>query len=288
MGFDIELVGKIGSMALINKENNDMDYNILSRISRELKPGYIWVTSGATETGRLDYMRRAGGELSGEDADVKTDYAAQGQPILMETYRRFLDGRYSLRQILVEHQHFNDEMKREHLKSALLRCPAQNAIPIINYNDPVSYEENRKMEIQSLRATHEKVVECIDNDETASQIACLVKPKYLLLLTSVEGILTNVNDRSTLVPEIQGKTAEEVIEKIEYYQNFCDGASRKGAAGARMKLEYVKEPVRNGTTVFIASSKYSISDILEGKAPSTRIFVNKTEMKACTQNSDKK
>lgn len=273
MNFDIELVGKIGSMALINKENNDIDYNILSRISRELKPGYIWITSGATEIGRLDYMRRTGKELSGDDSDVKTDYAAQGQTILMETYRRFTDGKYSLRQFLVEHQHFNDEAKCEHLKAALLRCPAQNAVPIVNYNDPVSYEENRKMEIQELRATHEKVVECIDNDETASQIACLVKPRYLLILSSVEGIYTDVNDKSTLVRAIDGANGEEVVKHIEYYQNFCDGASRKGANGARMKLEYLKEPVRQGTTVFIASSRYRIADIIGGKAPCTKILI---------------
>lgn len=273
MNFDIELVGKIGSMALINKENNDIDYNILSRISRELKPGYIWVTSGATEIGRLDYLHRNGKELLGDNNEVKTDYAAQGQTILMETYRRFTESRYSLRQFLVEHQHFNDSGKREHLKAALLRCPAQNAIPIINYNDPVSDEENRKMEIQALRAIHEKVVECIDNDETASQIACLVKPRYLLILTGVDGILTDVKNSSGLVKEISGSTAEEVIQNIEHYQNFCDGASRKGANGARMKLEYVKEPVRLGTTVFIANSKYKIADIISGNSPSTAIRI---------------
>ncbi len=273
MAFDIELVGKIGSMALINKEYNDMDYNILARISRELKPGYIWVTSGATEIGRLDYIHRTGGELEGPDSDIKTDYAAQGQSILMSSYRMYVDGRYSVRQFLVEHQHFNDPAKREHLKAALLRCPAQKAIPIINYNDPVSYEENRKMEIQALRAKNAKVVECIDNDETASQIACLVKPKYLLILSSVDGIYTDVKDKTTLVHNIDGATPDEVIGHIEYYQNFCDGASRKGANGARMKLEYVKEPVKLGTTVFIANSRYSIKDILDGKAPSTKISV---------------
>ena len=56
----IQLVCKIGSMALINKEYNDIDYNIISRLSRELKPGYILVTSGAVETGKLDYIKRNG------------------------------------------------------------------------------------------------------------------------------------------------------------------------------------------------------------------------------------
>ena len=80
-------------------------------------------------------------------------------------------------------------------------------------------------------------------------------------------------DKSTLVRKIDGATPDEVVKHIEYYQNFCDGASRKGANGARMKLEYLKEPVRLGTTVFIASSRFPIADILCDKAPSTKIFV---------------
>ena len=249
--FDIELVGKIGSMALIDKANNDIDYNVIARISRELKPGYMWVTSGATEIGRLDYIHRVGNELRGDYADIKTDYAAQGQSILLETYRRFMDSRYSLRQFLVEHQHFNDPMKREHLKAALLRCPLQGAIPIINYNDPVCSEENRKMEIQALRCSHSKVVEGLD------------------------GIYTDIHNADTLVRHITGATAEEVIENIEYYQHYCDGASRKGANGARAKLEYVKDPVRQGTTVMIANSKYGIRDVLEDRVPYTKISISK-------------
>ena len=77
--FDIELVGKIGSMALIDREYQDINYNIIARLSRELRPGYIWVTSGATEIGRLDYIKRTGRELRGTDEENKTDYSAQGQ-----------------------------------------------------------------------------------------------------------------------------------------------------------------------------------------------------------------
>ena len=138
MTFDTELVGKIGSMALIDREDGIIDYTRVARISRELRPGYIWVTSGATEIGRLDYIQRTGREIAGEHA--KTDYAAQGQAILMQTYRQFVDSKYSVRQILVEHHHFNDEVKREHIRKLLLRCVEQNAIPIINYNDAVSSE----------------------------------------------------------------------------------------------------------------------------------------------------
>ncbi|MFW5780791.1 MAG: uridylate kinase [Bacillota bacterium] len=271
--FDIELVGKVGSMALINKLHDDIDYNIIARISRYLKPGYIWVTSGAAEIGRLDYMKRTSTELTGEEGANKTDYSAQGQSILMQNYRQFMDPQYSLRQFLVEHHHFNDGEKCLYLKKALLRCPLQGAIPIVNYNDPVNDEEIRKFEIQSLKSSHNKVVECIDNDETASQIACLVKPKYLLILTGVNGIFTDINKKNTLVEEISGSSTDEVIANIEYYQNFCDGKSRKGSNGARAKLEYIKDPIRQGTTAIIANSKYRIIDILSGQSPRTIIHV---------------
>ena len=69
----VSLVGKVGSMALIRREDNDIDYNILSRLGDELRPGMIWVTSGAAEIGRLDYMKRNGGhELTGDAEECKT------------------------------------------------------------------------------------------------------------------------------------------------------------------------------------------------------------------------
>ena len=273
MNFDIELVGKIGSMALIDKQSNILDYTLIARLSSELKPGYIWITSGAAETGRLDYIKRNGKELSGEKEDIKTDYAAQGQSILMSTYREFVDSKYSLRQVLVEHQHFNDPQKREHLKAMLLRATEQNAIPIINYNDAISTEESRRFEIQSLKNNNAKVVECVDNDETASQIACLVKAKTLLILTSADGIYRDSHDPDTLIEEISGKDVYEVLDNITECENYCNGASRAGANGAKAKLEYIKEAVKIGTKVIIASAKCSIHDLLSGKAKATRIGV---------------
>jgi glutamate 5-kinase len=260
-------------MALINKENNILDYTLIARLSSELKPGYIWVTSGAVETGRLDYIKRTGKELKGDPEDVKTDYSAQGQSILMATYRQYVDSKYSIRQVLVEHQHFNDPQKREHLKQMLVRCKQQNAIPIINYNDAISTEESRRFEIQSLKNKNAKVVECVDNDETASQIACLVKAKTLLILTSTEGIYKDSKNPDTLIEKISGKDVYEVLDNITECENYCNGASRAGANGARAKLEYIKDAVKIGTKVIIASAKYSIKDILSGNAKATRIGV---------------
>lgn len=270
----IELVGKIGSMALIDEEKKNIDYNVFAQISMCLKPGYVWVSSGATEIGRIDYIKRSNMELDGDNETSKTDYAAQGQAILMENYRKHVNSNYNLRQFLIEHQHFNNAEKREYLRKALERAVTQNAIPIINYNDAVSDEESRKLEIQSLKGGGERAVECVDNDETASEIACLLKCKMLLILTSVNGIYQNPDDPKSLIPKITGETVEELLENVNHLSSYCKGASRKGASGASGKLQYIKEPLKNGTTVIIASSRYSIDDILRGITPQTRIGLN--------------
>lgn len=274
--FDVEIVGKVGSMALIRQDDHDIDYNIFSRIGSELRPGMIWVSSGAVEIGRLDYMHRNGGmELSDCDSEeTKTDYSAQGQSILMQNYRNFISPKYSVRQILVEHQHFNDLVKREHIKEMLLRCIGQNAIPIVNYNDTVSFEENRQLELAYIRSNRgENIVECIDNDETASVITTLVKARLFVILTSVDGIYKDVNDKNTLIEEIGGKDVDEVIDNIKDTQKFCFGASRQGAAGAHAKLKFAIEPVRQGTTVIIANAKYRLSDVISGSVKRTVIGV---------------
>ena len=274
MDFDYQLVGKIGSMALIRKEDMDIDYNIFSRLGAELQPGMIWVSSGATEIGRIDYMRRNGGrDIGGDPEDDKTDYAAQGQAILMENYRRYIAPEYSLRQVLVEHQHFNDPDKREHIRRLLLRAAAQRAIPIINYNDPVSSDENRKMELAHLRAQDTHAVECVDNDETAAVVSRLVRAKYLLIMTSADGIYLDRHDPSTLVPTITGPDAEATVAQIRRLMDHCEGASRQGAGGARAKLFYTIEPVLMGTTVIIGHGRYRISELLQGSGPCTRIGI---------------
>jgi glutamate 5-kinase len=38
MNYDIKLVGKIGSMALIREVEHDIDYNVFSRIGSEFHP----------------------------------------------------------------------------------------------------------------------------------------------------------------------------------------------------------------------------------------------------------
>lgn len=82
MKFDCDLVGKIGSVALINREINELDYNTFSRIGKYLQPGYVWISSGAVEIGKIDYFNRHNCSIDPEDALAKSLYASQGQCIL--------------------------------------------------------------------------------------------------------------------------------------------------------------------------------------------------------------
>ena len=271
MDYQFDLVGKIGSMALIRKEDKDIDYSIFSRLGAELKPGMIWVTSGATEIGRLDYLKRTGCELCGSDDEIKADYAAQGQSILMQNYRQFIHQEYGVRQLLVEHTHFNDPEKREHIRRLLIRAAQQKTIPIVNYNDPVSDEENRKMELAIRRSHGDQVVECVDNDETAAVIANLVHAKKLVLMTSTEGIYRDPADPKTLVEQVTAKSMEELEEKVRQLQESCIGASRAGANGAKAKLEYALKSARQGTMVIIGHARHRLSDLVEGRVACTRI-----------------
>ena len=268
-----DIVVKIGSMALIRHEDGDLDYNIYSRLGSSMRPGMLLVSSGATEIGRIDYIKRNGRELGGDMEDIKTDYSAQGQSILMENYRQFISPQYSVRQVLVEHSHFNDAEKREHILKLLSRAPSQGAIPIINYNDPVSSEENRKMELKKIGNGGVNVVECVDNDETAAVIAMLVNAKTLIILTSVDGIYQDPKDPSTLIKEISGRSPEELEENVQNAISCCYGASRAGAQGAGAKLKYSLDPAKAGTHVYIASAASRLSDILSGKAASTHIYI---------------
>ena len=273
----LDLVVKIGSMALIQKEENAIDYNIFQRLGSDLRPGMILVTSGATEIGRLDYLKRTGRELTGVTEQDKVDYSSQGQTILMNTYRQFIRPEYGLRQVLVEHTHFNDPQRSEHIRRLLERAAEQGVIPIINYNDPVSAEEVRKMELASRRAEGRRVVECVDNDETAEVVAQLVGAKTLILLTSTEGIYLDRDDPGTLVELVSGRNLEEVRMRVTELMAHCSGASRSGANGARAKLAYALRAVEHGTSVIIGHARHHIGELLEGRVPCTRLGVNMEE-----------
>ena len=56
---------------------------------------------------------------------------------------------------------------------------------------------------------------------------------------------------------------------MEELQKSCVGASRAGANGARAKLDFIRGPVMNGTTVIIARADKRLSDVIAGRCRRT-------------------
>lgn len=173
----------------------------------------------------------------------------------------------------MEHDHFNHPEKRNHIKNFFYRTASQGAITIVNYNDPVSYEEIMKIELATLRQRGESPYECLDNDETASAITSLVGAKILVIMTSTEGIYRDPKDSSSLVRDVIASTLEEVECKVHELQVSCVGASREGANGARAKLGFALKSVQGGATVIIGSARHRLSDLINGEVDCTRIGV---------------
>ena len=98
--------------------------------------------------------------------------------------------------------------------------------------------------------------------------------KKLILLTSTDGIYLDRNDPSTLVRQIDGATLDEVRAKVTELMGHCNGASRRGANGARAKLAFALRAVEHGTNVVIGHARYHIGDLLSGRVPCTRLGVN--------------
>jgi len=273
----INLVCKIGSTALLNRDRTDIEEDIFGNICANLNSDDVLVTSGAVEIGKIA-ARQNNPDGYDESVFANADFASIGQGILIGKYQQHFDRlkrQMLVKQILIEHCHFNDDEKREHIKHRILSSRFQQALAVINYNDAVDSAEIRNYEIAKINEQKGMAFGGIDNDETATEVAKLVAAKRLLILTERSGIYENVLDESSLVREIKGAGIDNTVQKLKEAQRYCNGASRVGANGAGAKLEHVINAIKGGVKeIFIASSRCDIGDILRGRADSTYICCN--------------
>ena len=166
--------------------------------------------------------------------------AAVGQCELMYTYDR-LFGQYNhtVAQMLLTWEDFDHENRLRNLRSTLERLLQLGAIPIINENDPIAYEE------YSLG----------DNDTLAALVAQCIHADLVVLLSDIEGLYTadpHTHPDARLIPVV-----EEITPEIE-------AAKRATSAGVDMIIT-------NGARAEV------LYDILDGKPVGTR-FIGKKEV----------
>jgi glutamate 5-kinase len=230
-------VVKIGT-SLLTRDGGRLDRARMARFVRELsavqKIGVqvVLVSSGAISAGmgELGWKKRPG------DLAKKQAAAAVGQPLLMESYRRFFRRRgVSVAQVLLTREDFESNTRRKNAQATLLTLMGAGVIPIINENDTVSVDEIRVG----------------DNDTLAANVAVKVKADLLVLLTDVDGLMTKhprQGDGKLIryVPRISA-----AIEAIAHAAPGSEG----GTGGMMTKIRAARHATRHGVPMVIASGK---------------------------------
>ena len=170
------IVVKMGSQTIL-QQNGSLDLPQLNKLANQIvsleRLGYrvVLVSSGAVAAGRDLHKDLSECEDLIQQRQV---LASLGQAVLIQQYNtllKFYD--YTAAQILLTKQ---DLISRTHRRNVLRVLDGilklQACLPIINENDTTAIEE--------LMFT--------DNDELSALVAILIKAKYLVVLTNVDGV----------------------------------------------------------------------------------------------------
>ena len=178
--------------------------------------------------------------------------AAVGQPRLMQVYTSLLE-RYHLycAQVLATKEDFRDRQHYLNMKNCFLALLRDNIIPIVNENDVTSVSE--------LMFT--------DNDELAGLVASMTGADTLVILSSVDGILSAPpgHPDSRLIPVVDvddRKTATFITTEKSSF----------GRGGMHTKYRFARQAARVGIDTWIANGKRPniLVDLAAGKGVGTR------------------
>ncbi len=103
--------------------------------------------------------------------------------------------------------------------------------------------------IAPLALSHEGTRLNVDGDRAAAVVATALHAETLVLMTNVPGLLTNIDDATTLVPAIPSNQLDE-------YMSYAQGRMRKKLLGAQEAL--------NGGVARVCIGSESLTDVLNG------------------------
>ncbi len=196
------IVVKVGTSTLTHRSGglNFRNMDHLARVLSDIRGKgneVVLVSSGAigVGVGKLG-LRERPHELS-----VKQAAAAVGQCELMHLYDKFF-GEYgcTVAQILLTRADVDDAVSRANLEQTFNSLLQLGALPIVNENDSVCFEE--------IESEH-KVFG--DNDTLSAIVASLLRADLLVLLSDIDGVFDHDPHRdpdARLIPVIDGLTDE--------------------------------------------------------------------------------
>jgi glutamate 5-kinase len=248
------MVVKLGTGVLtsgIGQLDTDRIANICAQISQLKANGteVIIVSSGAVGLG----MGRLGLTTRPNLLSENQACAAIGQSLLMQTWQHGFDAHHNtVAQVLLTHEDLRSRKRHLGVKASLTAILGFGAIPIINENDAVSGAE----------------IKFGDNDTLSAMVASLAHAEYLVILSTISGLIDREGTGS-IVPVVPRITPE-----IEAMAGGTLSATAVG--GMISKISAAKLATKAGCGVFIAhgAEKDVLHQILSGHNPGTFFVAN--------------
>lgn len=237
------LIIKIGTSTITDTNGNiDVDFinHIVDQVHalRESGVEVCIVSSGSVACGKVLLKN-----YNGDSLLTNQVLASRGQPMLMNTWSMSFD-RYQIHTF----QYLLTQSNLEHPELPLRRC-MEIGVPIINFNDGVSTEEMKQLKKDA------------DNDDIAACVARLTDADMTVFLTQCNGVL---DQKNKTIPTLRVSDSRGI--------NFT-GISQGGTGGMGTKVNFAKEIVESGGTVFIVDgrTKGVLSRIVGGEHIGTKV-----------------
>ena len=198
----------------------------------------LLVTSAAVGAG----MGRLSIKKKPEAISDRQALAAIGQGILMHIYEKyFSEYGVVVAQVLLTKDDLADRQRYLNARTTMHRIMGFGAVPIINENDTVAFDQ----------------IQFGDNDTLSAMVAGLVDADLLVLLSDIDGLFSKdprENAQAELIPVV-----EEISPEIE---SLAGGAgSMLGSGGIKTKVAAARIAVSQGIPMVLANG--SRSDCLE-------------------------
>jgi glutamate 5-kinase len=228
-----KIIIKLGTGILSAGKGNvrtDRMEQLAQSIAILLKEGTqtIIVSSGAVGLG----MGKLGLDERPKDLSLSRACASIGQCRLMNAWSDSLE-KVGLvaSQVLLTRDDFENKKRSQKVEETLNTLVDRQIIPIVNENDSVSDEE----------------IKFGDNDVLSALLATIVKADFLIMLSTVKGLMTHPTSGS-LIPYVA-----EITPSIDA---MAKGTHNPTAVGGMVtKIEAAKIACRAGCAVFIGSGE---------------------------------
>ena len=258
------IVIKVGTR-VATEENNAFSSGVMGGLVRQIaalmapprERSFLIVSSGAIALG----LSRLGISTRPRELDQLQAAAAVGQSRLMHAYEHeFESVKTETAQILLTSEDIRSRARYLNIRNTIFSLWSHRAVPIVNENDTVSFDEIRFG----------------DNDIISAHIANMLDADLLVILTDTDGVY----DRN---PNLHaGARILRTVEKVT--AAVLSGTEGKGSTfssgGMESKVRAADIATRSGVNVVIARGDgFDLSAVLQGREIGTWFVATPRRMK---------